>query len=68
MSKPKAPKGKNPPFPKDITVSTERELEAMEADPRFQELMRQADEDEREGRWITNEELLKRTAHSHARR
>jgi hypothetical protein len=61
-------KEKSPTLPKDVSFSTDEELDEMEADPRFQELMRQADEDEREGRWVTNEELLRRTAEAHARR
>jgi hypothetical protein len=64
----KRPNEKNPPFPEDITISSEEELEEMEADPRFQEMMRKADEDEREGRWISMDDLLKQMAEARSRR
>lgn len=51
---------KNPPFPKGITVSTDEELDQLEADPRFQELMDKVDEAEREGRTISHDEVIER--------
>jgi hypothetical protein len=56
MSKPRS-KEKNPPLPKDASTLTDAELDAMESDPRFREMMRRGEEDQRQGRWITNEEL-----------
>jgi hypothetical protein len=60
-------KGKNLPLPKDVRFSTDEELDEMEADPRFQELMRQADEDEREGRWTSMEDVVKGMAEARGR-
>jgi hypothetical protein len=66
MSK-RRPKEKIPPLPKGITISTNEELEEMEADPRFQEMMRRADEDEREGRWTSIEDVIKGMAEARGR-
>jgi hypothetical protein len=53
-------KEKNPPLPKDITVSTDQEIDELEADPRFQQFMDEVDQAEREGRTISHEEVLQR--------
>lgn len=50
-----------------IGFSTDEELDEMEADPRFQEMMRLAEEDERAGRWISHEDLLHREIAKHRR-
>jgi hypothetical protein len=51
---------KTPPLAGEITVSTEEELDKMEADPRFQEFMDKVDKAEREGRIISHDEVIER--------
>jgi hypothetical protein len=47
---------------------TERDLERIEADPRFQRMMEDSEEDMRAGRYITDEEMVSRVQARRKRR
>jgi uncharacterized protein YdeI (YjbR/CyaY-like superfamily) len=46
---------------------TEEELKRLEEDPQFRRMMKEADDAEREGRWIAHEEVLRRAGKEPAR-
>jgi hypothetical protein len=59
---------KNPPRFPDARPLTEEEYKRLEQDPRFHESVRRADDDEREGRWTSMEDVVKEMAEARGRR
>lgn len=59
---------KNQPHSRDIRDLTEEEARRLEADPEFHKAMEEADGDEREGRWVSHEEMLRRMREPATRR
>jgi hypothetical protein len=62
------PDRKDPAATRDVRDLTEEEARRLETDPEFHDAMEEADRDEREGRWVSHEEMIRRMRELASRR